>query len=307
MPGGRQSRSSCYVAALTLLPAKCRARRQTTLRGRNRRIKLEPVNPPGSAAAEEAGTESAGSGPPLDALRGLLSQSTHHFLGATIEVGDEQWRAASRCPGWSRGHLATHVARNAEAITRLSRWALTGQREEMYNSADQRDADIEAGAGRPGVELQVDLDTTAGRLETAFDELDERQAWAEEVEIRGARQSARLLPLMRLFEVVLHNVDLDIGFEIEDLDDDTTGWLLEFAVLRLQGRGDFPRFDLMAESGRYAIAGTRGANSSAGEAGSDEPVLQVSGPGRRLFGWLTGRCGPEGLTGADGVKLPAFS
>lgn len=265
------------------------------------------MNPSGSPAPESVGTPAAGAGPPQDAVRVLLSRATQHLLGATIEVGDEQWRAASRCPGWSRGHLATHLARNAEALSRLSRWALTGQREEMYSSPEQRDADIDAGAGRPGVELQVDLDTTAGRLETNFDELDEHQAWATEIETRGARQPARLLPLMRLFEVVLHHVDLDIGFEIEDLDDDSVGWLLEFAAHRLQGREDFPRLDLMADSGRHAIVGTRGAASAAGEPGSDEPAPRVSGPGGQLLGWLTGRCGPERLTGAEDVTLPAFS
>lgn len=68
------------------------------------------------------------------------------------------------------------------------------------------------------------------------------------------------------------NADIDAGA-------DTTGWLLEFAAFRLQGREGLPRLDLMADSG----------------------------PGGRLLGWLTGRCGPEGLTGADGMELPAFS
>ena len=86
----------------------------------------------------------------------------------------------------------------------------------MYASPEQRAAEIEAGAGRTGLELQIDLDTSAGRLDQAFEALDEADAWDAVVELRGGLQvPARLLPLARLLEVVIHHVDLDIGYEID--------------------------------------------------------------------------------------------
>ena len=57
-------------------------------------------------------------------------------------------REPSRLPGWTRGHVVTHVARNAEGLCRLLRWARTGIETPMYPSIQARDAAIEAGAGR---------------------------------------------------------------------------------------------------------------------------------------------------------------
>ena len=119
-----------------------------------------------TAAASPATTQ-------LETLRGLVRTATHRLLGETILVTDEQWRAASRLPGWTRGHLATHIARHADAICRLTQWARTGERQDMYSSPEHRAAEIEAGAGRSGLDLQIDLDTSAGRLDSAFDEIED--------------------------------------------------------------------------------------------------------------------------------------
>ena len=55
----------------------------------------------------------------------------------------------SRLPGWTRGPVVCHVARNAEGLVRLLHWARTGIETPMYPSMEARAADIEAGAGRP--------------------------------------------------------------------------------------------------------------------------------------------------------------
>ncbi len=159
-------------------------------------------------------TQPDGAANQLETLRGLVNGATHRLLGDTIAVSDEDWRAASRLPGWSRGHVASHIARQADGMVRLTEWARTGERHDMYASAEQRETDIAAGSDRTGLELQIDLDTSAGRLDQAFDGLDE-QAWDTIVELRGGTKvPARLLPLSRLLEVVVHHVDLDIGLRV---------------------------------------------------------------------------------------------
>ncbi len=231
----------------------------------------------------------------LAAVRSLLTHATQHLLGATIELGDDQWRAPSLLPGWSRGHLAAHLARNADGLARLSRWALTGDREEPYSSREARDAAIESGSGRPGLELQVDLDTSAGQLDDAFAELDDADRWDAAIETHGRPTPARLLPLIRLFEVTIHHIDLDVGHTFADLDDELVGWLLEFVPFALQGRDDVPRLELTTDAGQVSVIGPGGA----------EP-RRVTGPGGLLLGWLTGRRGSDGLDGADGLTLPTF-
>jgi maleylpyruvate isomerase len=104
----------------------------------------------------------------LETVRSLVTHATQRLLGDTIAVSDEEWRSPSRLPNWTRSHVATHLARNADAIRRLAEWARTGERQEMYASADQRESEILEGAARSALDLQIDLDTSAGKLADAF-------------------------------------------------------------------------------------------------------------------------------------------
>ena len=229
-----------------------------------------------------------------DRLHDLLRDATGLLLGATIAVTDQDWRAPSRLPGWSRGHLATHLARQADGLRRLSEWALTGTRQEMYASPGQREEEIAAGADRTGLELQVDLDTSAGRLDQAFEALQEAGAWDRVVELRGGLQApARLLPLARLLEVTLHHVDLDLGYELSDVDDATADWLLEWSAFRLRERDEFPRLELVSPTSRLSV----------GSAGAPRTVR---GSSPDLLGWLSGRSDGSTVEGADGLRLPVF-
>src|SRR5215210_3808210 len=117
-------------------------------------------------------TQTDSAGTQLETLLGLVTSATQRLLGDTIRVGDDDWRGPSRLPEWSRGHVATHIARQADGIVRLTEWARTGERHDMYASSEQRAAEIEEGSGRTGLDLQIDLDTSAGRLGNAFDALD---------------------------------------------------------------------------------------------------------------------------------------
>jgi maleylpyruvate isomerase len=231
----------------------------------------------------------------LEALRALVKTATQRLLGDTILVTDEQWRAPSRLPEWTRGHVATHIARHADGIRRLTQWAGTGERQDMYPSTEHRAQEIESGAERSGLEFQIDLDTSAGRLSAAFDDLDAADAWDAIVEMRGGQQvPARLLPLARLLEVVIHHVDLDVGYEITDIDNQTAEWLLEWCAFRLGSREDFPRLQLTSESGVVTAVGSVG-----------DPV-SVSGSSANLLGWLLGRTDASAINGGDGLRLPGY-
>jgi maleylpyruvate isomerase len=230
----------------------------------------------------------------LETLRGLVSAATSRLLGDTISVREEDWSAPSRLPGWSRGHVASHIARQADGMVRLTEWARSGRRQDMYASAEQREADIAAGAGRSGLELQIDLDTSAGRLDQAFDAMDEA-AWDAIVELRsGTQVPARLLPLSRLLEVVVHHVDLDIGFEVDQIEDTTAEWLLEWCAFRVRDRQEFPRLDLTSDSG-FTI--------SLGNAGEPTPV---SGTSPNLLGWVMSRVDDSAVRGGQGLARPSF-
>jgi maleylpyruvate isomerase len=239
-------------------------------------------------------TQTDGAPTQLETLRGLVTTATQRLLGDTISVSDEDWRGPSRLPEWSRGHVATHIARHADGIVRLTEWARTGERQDMYASAEQRAADIEEGSGRSGLELQIDLDTSAGRLGNAFDVLDEAGGWDAVVELRGGlKVPARLVPLTRLLEVVVHHVDLDIGFEFDHIETTTAEWLLEWCAFRLRER-EFPKLELISESG-FTIA-----------LGTDGEATVVNGTSANLLGWVMGRLDESAVSGAEGLQLPAY-
>uniref|UniRef100_UPI00262ED002 maleylpyruvate isomerase N-terminal domain-containing protein n=1 Tax=Trebonia sp. TaxID=2767075 RepID=UPI00262ED002 len=63
---------------------------------------------------------------------------------------DDDCSAPSLLPGWSRGHVLAHWARNADGQTRMLLAAQRGEVTAQYPGGDaQREADIEAGASRP--------------------------------------------------------------------------------------------------------------------------------------------------------------
>src|SRR5690242_5869899 len=89
-----------------------------------------------------------------------VEESTDALLRAA-----EGWDPAviaepSGLPGWTVGHVLTHLARNAEALTNLLIWARTEVETPMYPSRAARDADIEAGSGRPLAEQLADVRAT---------------------------------------------------------------------------------------------------------------------------------------------------
>lgn len=231
----------------------------------------------------------------LTTVRGLVAQATQQLLGDTIAVTDRAWRSPSRLPGWNRAHVGTHLARQADGLLRLVDGARMQQQREMYSSLTQRETEVEAGAARNGLELQIDLDTSAGQLADGFDRLDDVSAWDTVVELRGGIQvPARMLPLARLTEVVLHHVDLDVGFEVAGIDGPTAEWLLEWCAFRLRTREEFPALQLVSTSGFTVTVGRSGAGR------------RVEGSSAQLLGWLTSRTDGRLVTGVDDLVLAPF-
>src|SRR5215813_11810747 len=76
-------------------------------------------------------------------------------LAATVaKLTDEDVRAPSRLPGWTRGHVLAHLARNADSLVNLLTWARTGTETRMYGSPAERDGGIEARSEEHTSELQ---------------------------------------------------------------------------------------------------------------------------------------------------------
>ncbi|TDD26912.1 maleylpyruvate isomerase family mycothiol-dependent enzyme [Kribbella turkmenica] len=145
--------------------------------------------------------------------------------------------APSLLPGWSRKHVAAHLALNAAALGNLVHWARTGDARPMYASTEQRNLDIEVGARRPAAELLTWFDESARALAEAMATLTEEQWQARVLTAQGDEVPATAIPWMRGREVMIHAVDLGTGVTFADLPED---FLEELCTDIRTRRGDVP-------------------------------------------------------------------
>lgn len=117
--------------------------------------------------------------------------------------------APSRLPGWSIGHVMTHIARNADGV--LSVFA--GQHQYPHG-LDGRNADIETGATRSWTQL---VDDVAARSRAVTAAMVERTDWSGTVQMLPGERALAQVPLLRQREVEVHRADLGLGYEFADM------------------------------------------------------------------------------------------
>jgi maleylpyruvate isomerase len=145
----------------------------------------------------------------------LLSQiddATQRLVHTAGQLSAAEIRQPSLLPGWTRGHVLSHVARNADGLRNLLIWARTGTPTPMYPSAEARVAGIEAGAERGPAEQAADLAESAGRFR---DEALAMPGDAWQVQVRTLNDPpfpASEVLVRRLAEVELHHADLGAGY-----------------------------------------------------------------------------------------------
>lgn len=91
---------------------------------------------------------------PADEVLRDLRSATDLLLDNIGSLADAAVGGPSLLPGWTRGHVLAHLARNAEGGIRLLGWARTGIPSYEYESLDARAAAIQAGATRPAAGLR---------------------------------------------------------------------------------------------------------------------------------------------------------
>ncbi|MFG2550931.1 maleylpyruvate isomerase family mycothiol-dependent enzyme [Streptomyces sp. NPDC048581] len=203
----------------------------------------------------------------------------------------------SALPGWTRGHLLTHVARNADALVNLLTWARTGIRTPMYASPDQRGTDIEAGAGRALAEQRADVRESAARFTEAAEAMSD-EAWSATVLSGLGREiPASEVPWLRAREVWIHLVDLRVGVGMDVLPPDLAWALVRDVAGWMSARvGADTGAELTADGHGTVVLGTPVTPAA---------TVTVTGPPYALAAWLTGRGGTEELRG-ELPKLPRW-
>lgn len=143
--------------------------------------------------------------------------ASQRALESTLEtLTDQQAREPSRLAGWSRGHVVTHLARNADALNRFAVGVITGEpAPEMYPGGPAaRAAAIEEGAGRPVELLAADFRFAGRRV---IDSLREITADRYETPVNWRKPvTAWDVPVLRWRELEIHHVDLGLDHAVGD-------------------------------------------------------------------------------------------
>lgn len=241
-----------------------------------------------------------------------MAQAQDALMAALADIDDQWLRQDSRCDGWTRGHVLSHIARNADGMVNLARWAQTGEATPMYASGDRRNADIAEGATRSASEIVADLRAGNERVLAAFGAVQGQVAVdpgvaAREVRlgdpVNGRAVPVRDLPYLRLQEVVVHHHDLDDGLVARDWPRAHVDEALP-RVAAMMGQRVDPMPTLVAEDDDVVATFAPDDTSAAS-------TVEVRGPAAVLLVWLLGRSTATdrralSVTGGDLPTLPNF-
>ena len=139
-------------------------------------------------------------------------------LADITPISEEQARAATRLPGWTRGHLVTHLARNADAIRNMVEGALADEPREQYpDGMAGRVAEIDAGADRDVATLVADFVASHEALVDAWRRMPP-DAWSRPgIWLWNGPQPVMTTLLRRRRELLVHRIDLDLGATTAEL------------------------------------------------------------------------------------------
>jgi maleylpyruvate isomerase len=238
--------------------------------------------------------------PPWETLADWAAAGQHHVERAAAGLDPTLVAGPSRLPGWSRGHVLSHLARNADALVNLLTWARTGIEARMYASPSDRADGIEAGADRTLAEQLADLAAADERFLVAAAAVPADRREFTVLSAQGREIPAREVPWLRVREAWLHLVDLDAGYDIDAVPADVA-WTLAADVAAWMSSRTEVTAELRATGQPATIRLGPG----------DKAEAVVEGSPQRIAGWLTGRVqGPWAQAGltvtGDPGELPRW-
>lgn len=137
------------------------------------------------------------------------------LLGGLALLTDDDFRAPSLLPRYSRGHVVTHLENKARAHVLVLEGAAVDEVRRVQPDGYDADQAAEAGAGRPADELRAGLADSLQLLETAWAALDAAHWDRQGIMVAGPRTMVEIIA-HHLRNIEVHHVDLDIGHRPSD-------------------------------------------------------------------------------------------
>lgn len=173
-----------------------------------------------------------------DLDRNLAGATRAHaaVIAALQTLADADVARPSLLPGWTVGHVATHIARNADGHARMLTAAMRGEVAEMYpGGREQRTDDIEAGSGRSADVIATDVAASAAAVEQAWAAMSP-EAWSGAGVTFFGEVTMRDLVFIRWREVSVHHSDMGIGYTWEDWEDEYVRTELSWLTMQWASR-----------------------------------------------------------------------
>lgn len=121
----------------------------------------------------------------------------------------EQLAAASPLPGWSRAHVAAHIAGFSDAMARQFEFARRDEQIEQYTGGvDARNGAIAVLAAYPAEDLKAETSAALDRIAAQIEVMDPDD-WTRPISYRQGDAFGGLEAAWR--EYAIHLVDLDLG------------------------------------------------------------------------------------------------
>ena len=220
-----------------------------------------------------------------------LAEASQRLVRSVDRLTGDDWEAPSLLPGWSRAHVAAHLALNGEGLAGVLRGEVEHESVPMYESQDARDDDIEKLAGSDRAEIRERLLASTVTFPEALQAVPP-DVWEGRFERTrgGPTLPLRAAPLMRVREIEIHHVDLDVGYSPDDWPPLFAEELVDGMLKRQQPDSAFLVRPLDTDR-----------TWEVGEPG-DDPVI-VTGPVAHVAWWLTGRTPSEQVSCSRG-ELP---
>lgn len=144
-----------------------------------------------------------------EALLAELHKAADVVASQAGKLAEDDVKAPSLLPGWTRGHVLAHLAGISNAMARQLEFAGRGETVELYDGGQEgRTKAIDMAAGHTLAQHRADLDAALARALRAFDSLD-AGSWQVPISYRGGVVLDGGFALWR--ELLIHATDLGTG------------------------------------------------------------------------------------------------
>jgi maleylpyruvate isomerase len=213
-------------------------------------------------------------------LRAALDAGQRRLRELLADLTDEAVRAPSALPGWTRGHLLSHIEGVGLALARQARYAPRGKLIDAYDGGrPARDAAIEAGSRRGAAVLRVALANALDEAEASWAAVG-ADDWQLPVRYRDGVLLDAGLAWWR--ELEIHTADALLGPGVADWPEPFSRYVVEYLAPRVPAG---VHLTLTATDGPWSWAWGSGT------------AVAVQGRLADLAAWLAGRRPAGPLTG----------